>query len=275
MVFDKGGIKRQIEFGQPTNLKDKSIKKTTPHLDDQNGNFRVRTAVVSVDENQKKITDFFSHVTKDESPDSLARSLARCSVLEKLERLEFLEKRLKEMESTEARLIQENQQLRAEKEKEQISRKSEKKISKSNTNNKQNIKPKKKSNTGPTPPTDKEELGEKQSETVKKGKKSKVIDLESCSEAERRYEPAAAWKPIPYSINIDPELKSSPPSQLSQPSRSKSNKAKIFVAGNSIVKDVKGWLLSRETYVKVYSFSGADTEDMSDFYQAIDQQDAS
>ena len=29
------------------------IKKTTPHLDDQNGNFRVRTAVISVDENQK------------------------------------------------------------------------------------------------------------------------------------------------------------------------------------------------------------------------------
>ena len=82
----------------------------------------------------KKITDFLSHVTKDESMDSLARSLAHRSELEKLERLELLEKRLKEIESTEARLIQENQQLQSEKE--QKSRKSEKKISNSNTNNK-------------------------------------------------------------------------------------------------------------------------------------------
>ena len=47
------------------------IKKATPHLDDQNGNFRVKTAVISVDENQKRITDFFSHATKDESLDSV------------------------------------------------------------------------------------------------------------------------------------------------------------------------------------------------------------
>ena len=143
-------------------------KKTTPHLDDRNGNFRVRTAVVSVDENQKKITDLFSHVTKDKSVDSLARSHARRSELEKLEKLELPKKMLKEMESTETRLIQENQQLRAEKE--QKSRKSEKKISKSNINNKQNIEPNKKCNTGSTPSINKEESGEKQSETVKKGK---------------------------------------------------------------------------------------------------------
>ena len=83
----------------------------------------------------------------------------------------------------------------------------------------------------------------KQSETVKNcKKKSKEIDLESCPEAERRYEPVAAGKPGPNSINTDPELKNFPPSQLSQPSRSKSNKAKIFVAGDAVVKDVKGLL---------------------------------
>ena len=157
------------------------------------------------------------------------------------------------MENTEARLMQENQQLRAEKEKEQKSRKSEKKISKSYTNGKQNIKPKNKirSNTGHTPPINKEESGEKQSETVKKGKKAKVIDLESCLDAERGYEPVAAGKPNPKSINVVPELKNSP-SKLSHPSRSKSNKARIFMAGDSIVRDVKVWLLSREKYVKVY-----------------------
>ena len=104
---------------------------------------------------------------------------------------------------------------------------------------------------------------------MKKGKKSKVIDLDNCLEAERGCEPVVAGKPNPNSINIDPELKNSPPSQLSQPSRSKSNKARIFVAGDSIVRDVKGWLLSREKYVKVYSFSGADTEDMSDFIKPL------
>ena len=35
------------------------------------------------------------------------------------------------------------------------------------------------------------------------------------------------------------------------------------------MKDVKGWLLSREKYIKVYSFSGADTEDMSDFIKPL------
>ena len=43
---------------------------------------------------------------------SLARSLARSSKVEKLGRLKFLEKRLKEIENTETRLVQENQQLR-------------------------------------------------------------------------------------------------------------------------------------------------------------------
>ena len=38
---------------------------------------------------------------------------------------------------------------------------------------------------------------------------------------------------------------------------------------DSVVRDVKGWLLSREKYVKVYSFSGADTEDMSDFIKPL------
>ena len=99
---------------------------------------------------------------------------------------------------------------------------------------------------------------------MKKGRESNVIDLQSCLEAERGYELVAAGKPNHKSIDVDPELKNSPPSHLSQPSRSKSNKGKIFVAGDSIVRDVKEWLLPREKYVKVYSFSGAVTEDMSD-----------
>ena len=41
------------------------------------------------------------------------------------------------------------------------------------------------------------------------------------------------------------------------------------MAGDSIVRDVKGWLLSREKHVKVYSFSEADTEEMSDFIKPL------
>ena len=32
---------------------------------------------------------------------------------------------------------------------------------------------------------------------------------------------------------------------------------------------MKGWLLSRQKYVKVYSFSGADTHDMFDFIKTL------
>ena len=49
-------------------------------------------------------------------------------------------------------------------------------------------------------------------------------------------------------------------SERDHPSTSKT-KSSIFIAGDSVVKDVRGWLLSRHKYVKVYSFSGADTTD--------------
>ena len=46
-------------------------------------------------------------------------------------------------------------------------------------------------------------------------------------------------------------------------------KSSIFIAGDSVVKDVRGWLLSRHKCVKVYSFSGADTTDMNDFIKPL------
>ena len=36
----------------------------------------------------------------------------------------------------------------------------------------------------------------------------------------------------------------------------------IIIAGDSIVRDLKGWLMSRSKFVKVFSFSGATTEEM-------------
>ena len=46
-------------------------------------------------------------------------------------------------------------------------------------------------------------------------------------------------------------------------------KPMIFIVGDSTVKDVKGWLLSRERFVKTYSFNGADTTDMHDFTRPL------
>ena len=46
-------------------------------------------------------------------------------------------------------------------------------------------------------------------------------------------------------------------------------KPTIVIAGDSIVKDVKGWLMSRDKRVKVNTFSGANIEDMEDFLRLI------
>ena len=46
-------------------------------------------------------------------------------------------------------------------------------------------------------------------------------------------------------------------------------KPTIVIAGDSIVKDVKEWLMSRDKRLKVNSFSGANIEDMEDFLTPI------
>ena len=50
---------------------------------------------------------------------------------------------------------------------------------------------------------------------------------------------------------------------------SSERKKRIIIAGDSIVKDIKGWLMSRQKSVKVHSFSGADTADMEHFLQPL------
>ena len=50
---------------------------------------------------------------------------------------------------------------------------------------------------------------------------------------------------------------------------SSERKKRIIIAGDSIVKDIKGCLMSRQQSVKVYSFSGADTADMEHFLQPL------
>ena len=50
-----------------------------------------------------------------------------------------------------------------------------------------------------------------------------------------------------------------------QKSTSKSRKPGIFIAGDSMVRELKGKLMSRNKSVKVYSFSGATADDMESF----------
>ena len=42
-------------------------------------------------------------------------------------------------------------------------------------------------------------------------------------------------------------------------------KPKIFLVGDSMVRDIKGWLLSRNKTVKVHTFPGSTTEDIESF----------
>ena len=50
-----------------------------------------------------------------------------------------------------------------------------------------------------------------------------------------------------------------------KPSDEKKHKPKVIIAGDSIVKDMKGWMISRNKLIKVHSFSGANTTDMESF----------
>ena len=56
-----------------------------------------------------------------------------------------------------------------------------------------------------------------------------------------------------------------PKTSTTQNATSKPMKPRILVAGDSMVRDLKGWLMSRNKSVKVRSFSGATTEDMESY----------
>ena len=43
----------------------------------------------------------------------------------------------------------------------------------------------------------------------------------------------------------------------------------ILIAGDSIIKDINGWMLSKTSRVKVHSFSGAETSDVHDFLKPL------
>ena len=50
---------------------------------------------------------------------------------------------------------------------------------------------------------------------------------------------------------------------------SMSKKPSIFIAGDSMVKNIKGWLLSRRKHVRTYTFPAATTEEMEIFLKPL------
>ena len=57
--------------------------------------------------------------------------------------------------------------------------------------------------------------------------------------------------------------------RMEKEAKPKPKKPAVILAGDSILKNIKGWLMSRTKAVKSYSFSGADTDDMKYHLQAI------
>ena len=42
-------------------------------------------------------------------------------------------------------------------------------------------------------------------------------------------------------------------------------KPQVFIVGDSMTRDLKGWLMARDKAVKVYTFPGASCEDMENY----------
>ena len=49
----------------------------------------------------------------------------------------------------------------------------------------------------------------------------------------------------------------------------KRDKPLVIVAGDSMLRDIHGWMMSRSNKVKVHSFSSANTSDMTHFLQPL------
>ena len=56
---------------------------------------------------------------------------------------------------------------------------------------------------------------------------------------------------------------------MEKEAKPKPKKPSVVLAGDSILKNIKGWLMSRTKAVKSYSFSGADADDMKYHLQPI------
>ena len=93
----------------------------------------------------------------------------------------------------------------------------------------------------------------------KTGLQQKLNEIQKINERDRRKSDSNTKEPA-----MDNTGKMSKTS-TTQNATSKPMKPRILVADDSMVRDLKGWLMSRNKSVKVHSFSGATTEDMETY----------
>ena len=220
-----------------------------------------------MDKNQKKITDFFPSITREQNRNSISNRLER-------EKIKELERRLKEAENIKLRLMEENRQLRSEKDQKIKNASYDKKekatkttqnnrvLSEQVTHRKSKVKPK---------PVARPIQGQNPEPQVsyQKGSSapSKSVQGQNTEHQEPQVSNQKGFSAPSKSILLDCEQKGkiksnanvneahgrnvNEQSRLNDNTKANANsKRKIFIAGDSMIKDVKGWLLSRQKYVK-------------------------
>ena len=67
----------------------------------------------------------------------------------------------------------------------------------------------------------------------------------------------------------DQEYQGNSKEKVEKPREKRNSKPSIIIAGDSMVKNIKGWLMSRKKHVRVYSFPGATTDEMESFVKPL------
>ena len=219
--------------------------------------------LVSVTEHtdQSKITDLFKPV----SPEVHELATNR-------DRVQGLERRLKEAELLKARLEKENDNLRAKnaelRKKSRLDSAAESSIPRTTKEPGVKAKSEKLEDriTNPNTPVKHSHAKPKTSSShTSSGKETKQSSKTKLKKDEKeasksREVPSGKTKVTVTDSSAKVGPKSTPSSE---------RKKRIIIAGDSIVKDIKGWLMSRQKSEKMYSFSGADTADMEHFLQPL------
>ena len=212
---------------------------------------------------QPKITDFFKPV----SPEVHELATNR-------DRVQDLERRLKETELLKARLEKENDNLRAKnaelRKKSRLDSAADSSIPRTTKESDVKAKSEKLEDriTNPNTPVKDSPAKPKTSSSHRRKSSGKETKQSSKTKLKKNEKEASKSKEVPNGKTkvtvTDSSAKVGP---KSTPNSEK--KKRIVIAGDSIVKDVKGWLMSRQKSIEVYSFSGADTEDMEHFLQPL------
>ena len=101
----------------------------------------------------------------------------------------------------------------------------------------------------------------------KTGLQQKLNELQKINGRDRRKSDSNTKEPA--RDNTGKMLKTS----TTQNAASKPMKPRILVAGDSVVRDLKGWLMSRNKSVKVHSFSGARTRRYGKLFDTVNKQE--